>query len=136
MREAVILRWLATASLALAGSVAGAQDDRSITVQDLLRDQAKLNGQIVVVRGYIRECTAQSCSLYWRQQDWSSARSPYFVSIGPDAAFDAATRGHLPGKVTVKGQLDARCANNPPKFSTCPGRAAALAHPEVIGWTR
>jgi hypothetical protein len=135
MRTKVIVKWATAAAVALTATLGAAQADKSMTVQDLLRDQAKLNGQTVVVRGYLRECTAQSCFLYWRQQDWSSRRSPYYVSIGPDAAFDAAARGHLPAKVTVKGQLDARCANNPPKFSTCPGRAAALTHPEVIGWT-
>jgi hypothetical protein len=136
MRRTVFLKWAVAAAVAFTGTLGGAQDDKSITVQDLLRDQGKLNGQTVVVRGYLRECTAQSCFLYWRQQDWSSRRSPYYVSIGPDAAFDAAVSGHLPAKVTVKGQLDTRCANNPPKFSTCPGRAAALTHPEVVAWTR
>ncbi len=135
MRFRELLQCLAAAGLALSASAGAAQDDKSITVQDLLRDQGKLDGQSVVVRGYIRECGAQSCNLYWRQQDWST-HSPYFVSVAPDAAFDGATRGHLPGKVTVKAQLDKRCANNPPAFGTCPGRPAVLTHPEVVAWGR
>lgn len=124
----------AAALAALSGAAAApAQSEKSITVQDLLRDQDKLNGEVVTVRGYIRECVAARCNLYWRQQDWSS-RTFYFISIGPDAAFDQATRGHLPGNVVLKGTLDTKCTNRPPKATYCPGRPAALSQVEIVRW--
>ena len=130
-----VARTATALAMLLAATATPAQSDKSITVQDLLRKQDALDGQTVTVRGYIRECLPERCFLYWRQQDWSG-RSLYYASIGPDAALDAATRGHLPGNVVLRAKLNTKCANKPPAISLCTGRAPALNDIEVIRWGR
>ena len=86
--------------------------ERPLSVREVVRQAAALDGQEVVVRGWIEECQHLSCSLYASPGERGRDRV-YYLSVGASKWFDAFAAQNAPTFVTFRARVDARCIDDP-----------------------
>ena len=127
------MRFVAFLFVALSACVAG-PTERALTVKQVVENARALDGQEILVTGWIDYCHRLSCPLFDSAEevgkDW-----PYFLSIGRSSWFDSFARRHAPTRVTFRSRVDARCISDPATgvIAACADRANSL---EPLGLAR
>jgi hypothetical protein len=112
--------------LAVCACVAG-PTQRALSVKQVVENAQALDGQEIVVTGWIEYCHRLSCPLFDSAEevgkDWS-----YVLSIGRSSWFDAFARRHAPTRVTLRARLNNRCISDPATriIAACADRANTL----------
>ena len=118
-----LLALLLAAQAASAGTVEG-----PLSVRQVMEHAEALDGQEIIVSGWVEECLGLSCGL-WASRAESRRHLPrYWLSIGSSAWFDAFARRTTPGWVTLRARFDARCVTDPKTgvFVLCADRVRSL----------
>jgi hypothetical protein len=127
------MRWLPSLFVALSACVAGSTE-RALSVKHVVENAQALDGQEILVTGWIEYCHRLSCPLFHSaaevENDWS-----YYLSIGGSRWFDAFARRHAPTRVTLRARLNDQCITNPATqiIAVCADRSNTL---EPIGFPR
>ena len=122
---------LLSSTLVLAACVSSG--DRSITVKHVVENARALDGQVIVVRGWIEGCQRLSCVLYGSPRDVRK-EWPYYLSIGPSDWFDVIARRRGPGHITLRARLHDRCIDDPATraITVCADRPTTLEPLSVV----
>jgi len=125
----------AAAALILAPFAAGhakAREPVVLSVADVVARHIELNGHVVRVRGWIRECHGRSCGIYeTRAGDWRGGH----LSIGGAPGFDRRVQGQGLVQVELQARVHAVCFNDPMPAGVveiCADRVDQLADPRLI----
>ena len=120
------MRFLPVLLLALSACVAG-PGERPLNVRQVVENARALDGQEIVVSGWIEQCQRLFCSLYDSSEEVGK-EWPYFLSIGPSRWFDAFAERHAPTRVTLRARLNNRCISDPGRgnIAVCADRANSL----------
>ncbi len=106
-----MIRFLPILFLALSGCVAGLTE-RPLGVRDVVENARALDGQEIVVSGWLQHCQRLSCGIYASakeaEKDW-----PYYLSIGPSRWFDTFAQRAAPTRIVLRARLHNRCISNP-----------------------
>lgn len=107
---------------------------RPMTVREMMEKTEALDGQEIVVTGWVRECRRFSCILYQSRRGSRRDDRRYWLSIGASAWFDAFARRNLPGRVTLRARFDASCVIDPRDdvIALCTDRASSLGPLAIV----
>jgi hypothetical protein len=109
-----------------------------LTVSDVWRQHAALDGQRIRVSGVVVECRRLSCAL--RENRSPDARA---LGLGSSDRFDAAIQSRLGLPIVIEGRLDATCLHgradrltgpHGAKEFICLDRSAELADPRIVSF--
>jgi hypothetical protein len=93
-------------------SAEAAQAERPLTVKYVVENAHALDGQEILIEGWMSKCWQLSCSLY-ASADEVKKGWPYALSIGASSRFDPLLRKRTPGRVTIRARFNNRCVTNP-----------------------
>ena len=117
---------------ALGTGPAEAREPDVLSVADVVARHIELDGQIVRVRGWIRECHGRSCGIYeTRAGDWRAGH----LSLGGAPEFDRRVQGHGLVQVELEARVHAVCFNDPMPAGVveiCADRVDQLADPRLV----
>ena len=101
--------------------------ERPLNVRQIVENARALDGQEVVVTGWIEDCERLSCPLYASSEEVGKD-SPYLLSIGPSRWFDDFARRNAPMRVNLRARVHARCITNPAtgNIAVCADRSGTL----------
>ncbi len=105
-----------------------------MSVRHVMENAEALDGQEIIISGWIEDCQPLSCSL------WASSREPrggglhYQLSIASSRWFDAFARRKAPTYVTLRARLNAECVTDPASgtIALCADRAESLVPLAII----
>jgi hypothetical protein len=85
-----------------------------MSVRQVLADQHKLDGQTVLVRGWMIACRTMWCRLTQSPGDPGRLpEGPYQLSVGGDDAFQRDADSTAPAEIILKAKVDASCRQVP-----------------------
>lgn len=118
--------------LALHGSAAQPAE-RPMTVREVMERAEALDGREIVVSGWVEECRRLSCPLFQSRREARREWPRYWLSVGSSPWFESFARRNVPGRMTLRARLDARCVTDPRTevIALCSDRAGSL-HPLAI----
>lgn len=120
MLTSLRMRWLLLL-LGLPGC-ATAFPEAPMTVAEVRQNLSELDGQSVLVTGWIAECGGLNCTLRSSAPD-SNASSVQSLSIGRRDWFDRAASGRAPGQITFRARVHRECIE---------ADAVCLGRPEML----
>ena len=125
------MRVLVTLFLVLAGCATMKQPADTLSVYEVAKRHAELDGKIIRVRGVVKYCQHLSCVLY------STDNRDHFLSLGTSPSFDDAIDLHLGHEVVVEATLNDDCVQD---FDTgvivmCSDRSDTLHNARIV-WPR
>jgi len=95
-----VIRFLPISLLALSGCVAGLTE-RPLSVREVMENARALDGQEIVVSGWLQQCQRLSCGIYASakeaEKDW-----PYYLSIGSSRWFDTFAQRAAPTRIVLR----------------------------------
>jgi hypothetical protein len=101
--------------------------ERPLSVREIVENAEALDGQEIVVSGWLDRCDRLSCVIYSSAnevgKDWA-----YFLSIGPSPWFDAFAKRAAPGRIILRARFKDRCVSDPATqtIELCTDRATTL----------
>lgn len=104
-----------------------------LSVRDVVERARSLNGQEVLVSGWLQSCQTFSCGLYGSQSEVVRS-APYYLSIGPSRWFDSFASRAGPRQVVIRGRVHDLCISDPANdvIAACSDRPASLEPLAVI----
>ena len=98
-----------------------------MTVQQVVQEARTLDGQEVVVTGWLQECRRLSCPLYASAEE-AEKEQPSFLSIGPSVWFDPLSLHLARTRITLRARFNSRCVSDPASgvIAVCTDRPASL----------
>jgi hypothetical protein len=105
-----------------------------LTVREIMENAEALDGQEILVSGWVEECRRLSCTLYASRREARRTLPRYWLSIGRSAWFDAFARRHGPGRITLRARFDADCVTDPRSdvVALCADRVNSLSPLAVV----
>ena len=91
---------------------ASAPTERPLTVRHVVLNAEALDGQEILVTGWIEECWRLSCPL-WHSADEVGKDWPFYLSIGSSKWFDRFAQDNAPMRVTLRARFHDKCIVNP-----------------------
>ena len=121
-----MIRVLPALLLTLSACVAG-PTERALSVRHVVENAHALDGQEILVSGWVEECWRLSCRL-WDSADEVEKEWPYYLSIGSSRWFDRFAERHAPTRVTLRARFHDRCISNPVTqlMGVCADRSTTL----------
>lgn len=132
------MRIVLAAALLICLGVGSATARRAPTfsVAEVVARHIELNGRVVRVRGWIRECHGRSCSLYEAAVGAKGGGAEAaWLSIGWAPAFDRQVRQLGVAQIEVEARVHAVCFNDPMPtgvVEVCADRVDQLQNPRLI----
>ena len=117
-----------TLALALACSpCATGSAHNPLSVRQVVENARALDGQKIVVTGWIEYCHRRSCPLFGSPED-VGAEWPYVLAIGRSSWFDAFARHNAPVRVTLLAKVNDLCITDPATriIAACADRSNTL----------
>ena len=113
--------------VALSACVAG-PTERALSVKQVVENAQALDGQEILVTGWIEHCHRLSCPLFDSAEEVGKEEWSYVLSIGRSTWFDSFARRHAPTRVTLRARLNNRCISNPATriIAACADRSNTL----------
>ena len=108
-------------------SACSAATDRPLSVRQVIENAAELDGQVIVVSGWIEDCRPLSCPLYGSASEVAK-EWPYSLSVGRSRWFDDFTERHAPTRVNLRARFRNRCIADPVSqtIGVCADRSTTL----------
>jgi hypothetical protein len=121
-----VIRSIPLAFLALCACAAGPRE-RPLTVREVVENAQTLDGEVVVVSGWIERCHRISCGIF-ESADEVDRDFPYYLSIGSSRWFDAFAQRAGPTHVVLRARLRSRCISDPATriIAACADRPGTL----------
>lgn len=96
-------------------------------VREVVENAQALDGQEVVVFGWLEHCQRLSCGIYASAEEVEKD-FPYYLSIGPSHWFDSFAKRTARTQVVLRARVHDRCISNPATgiISACADRAGTL----------
>ncbi len=119
-------RFLPLLVLVLSACVAS-PTERALSVREVVQNASALDGQEILVTGWIEYCWRLSCPLFGSAADVTNDNG-YFLSIGSSRGFDQFAARQAPGRVTFRARVYDRCISDPARdiIALCADRASTL----------
>ena len=101
--------------------------ERPLSVREIVENASELDGQEVLVTGWIEYCHRLSCPLF-DSADEVGREWPYVVSIGPSRRFDDFVEQHAPMRITFRARMNDVCVTDPATriIAACADRSRTL----------
>jgi hypothetical protein len=97
--------------LALA-ACASVPTERALGVRHVVENAEELNGQEILVTGWVEECGRFGCPL-WDSPSEVGKEWPYRLSIAASKWFDRYAEQNAPMRVTLRARFHYRCISDP-----------------------